>query len=384
MADRTASITPYLAIGTQLMLSFLVATVAALYLGAALYLARGIVTRYARRTDQPPVTIVVPVRNEEQALPRLLNSLAALDYPRDLIELILIDDQSSDRTVAVAQAHRSRLPFPMRIIDVREGNVEGLTAKTRPLAVGIEAARTELILMTDADCEVSPNWASGMVSHFADDVGMVCGVTLPAVPDRRTLFSRLETLDWLFLIGSCAAFSGRQNAQALIGNNYAVRASTYRRLGTYRSIPHNKVDDIALMLAVKNERKERIVMPAEADVVVRTQPLNGMRELVGQRYRWLQAWPFARPTARLVLAAGILVHTAWPIAALLLGIPGWLLLGAVAAGDGAVIYAMAGRCAPKTNRLMILAYPLFATIYGWWLSLLIVSGSKIVWKQREF
>jgi cellulose synthase/poly-beta-1,6-N-acetylglucosamine synthase-like glycosyltransferase len=366
------------------ILTLLIVIAAALYLSAAIYLALGIRAQYATRDDLPPITVVVPIRNEEQALPGLLESLLRLDYPADRIELILVDDQSTDRTVEIAESYRSRLPYTLRIIDVTTANVETLTAKTRPLAAGIEAAKTEVILMTDADCRVGPRWARAMAGRFADGVGMVCGCTLPMEREHPSLLARFEILDWMFLLGVCVGFSGKRNAQALIGNNYAVRASTYRRLGTYRSIPHNKVDDIALMLAVKSDGRERIVMPADADLVARTEPLGTMRELVGQRYRWIKAWPFARPAVQAVLAVGIATHIVWPLAAILLGAPALLLLAAAAIGDSVVISAMAGRVTPGHDYRLTPAYALFATLYGWWLTLMIVSGRKIEWKQREF
>jgi cellulose synthase/poly-beta-1,6-N-acetylglucosamine synthase-like glycosyltransferase len=357
---------------------------ASLYAAVAIYLIRGLRKLAPRRTDQPSVTIVVPVRNEETHLAELLESISALDYPRERAEIIVVNDQSTDRTREIAESFRDKLPFALRVVDVNPAG-ETLVAKTRPLAQGIEQAHNEFILMTDADCVVPAGWANGMVSHFSEGVGMVCGMTLPASTNGHApAFHKFERCDWYFLLGVTAGFSGRGNAQALIGNNYAVRRATYERLGGFRQMPFNKIDDISLMSAIRNEGREQIVMPAEENVLINTQPVKSFSDLVRQRQRWLKAWPFAALETKAALLIGFLAHATIPLWPWLFGWVALPLLAVLVLSDVAVVFAMRTRFRDHAGTGAVWLYPFFTCAYGIALFLNLLTGRKTPWKGRDF
>jgi cellulose synthase/poly-beta-1,6-N-acetylglucosamine synthase-like glycosyltransferase len=87
------------------------------HLLTALLLMRGITRSYKRRTDEPFISIVVPVRNEEANLASLLDSLLKLDYPTHKMEIILVNDESEDRTRDIALSNASRFACSYRVID---------------------------------------------------------------------------------------------------------------------------------------------------------------------------------------------------------------------------------------------------------------------------
>lgn len=128
--------------------------------------------------DKPFVSVIVPVFNGEATLAACLESLAAQDYPRDRYEILVVDNNSTDRTAAVAQSHAVRC--------VREDRVQGsYAARNR----GIHEARGEIVAFTDADCVASPQWIRQGVAGFADaSVGGVAGAIHPLPP--KTLAQR--------------------------------------------------------------------------------------------------------------------------------------------------------------------------------------------------
>jgi glycosyltransferase involved in cell wall biosynthesis len=130
----------------------------------------------------PKVAIVVPVLNAAGDLPRLLASLAALDWPRDRLECVIVDNGSADRSREVAIA------AGVRVLD--EPKPGSYAARNR----GVRETRSDWVVFTDADCAPRPDWLRRL---FADpvpaDVGAIAGEVLAleaATPVQRFIESR--------------------------------------------------------------------------------------------------------------------------------------------------------------------------------------------------
>jgi glycosyltransferase involved in cell wall biosynthesis len=107
---------------------------------------------------KPPLTVVLPVFNGERQLAKCLGSLRAQRYPARTVSLIVVDDDSSDATVAVAKR------FGARVLRSGYRHIE------RSKAIGLRAVRTELVLFLDADNYlVSPDWLAEAVGALVSD-----------------------------------------------------------------------------------------------------------------------------------------------------------------------------------------------------------------------
>mgnify|MGYP000849672321 FL=1 len=104
------------------------------------------------------LTVIIPARNEEKNIGILLQALKQQSYPASLIEIIVIDDHSTDRTATIVQS------FPgVKLIRLQE---EGINSyKKKAIEKGIAAATGELIVTTDADCIPSKDWLK-MIAAF--------------------------------------------------------------------------------------------------------------------------------------------------------------------------------------------------------------------------
>jgi GT2 family glycosyltransferase len=124
----------------------------------------------------PPASVVVPVYNGQASLRECLDSLLRLRYPADRLELLVVDNGSTDDTPAILESRRDRV----RVL--RE-------AKRGPSAArncGIRAAGGECIALTDADCVVDPDWLAELVRPLASaDVGVSGGRILSVRPCNR-------------------------------------------------------------------------------------------------------------------------------------------------------------------------------------------------------
>jgi cellulose synthase/poly-beta-1,6-N-acetylglucosamine synthase-like glycosyltransferase len=104
----------------------------------------------------PSVTVIVPVRNGEETIQPLLESLQKLDYNRNKVEVIVVDGNSTDKTREIVKQY----PFKL-IIE----NRKGLNLARN---VGIKNGNGEIVVFTDADCIVPPNWITRIVENFKD------------------------------------------------------------------------------------------------------------------------------------------------------------------------------------------------------------------------
>jgi len=123
-------------------------------------------------TELPRVTIQLPIYNEQYVIDRLVESICKLDYPKDKLDIQVLDD-SNDETVTVAQAVVERyaaLGHPITYI--HRTNREGF--KAGALQHGLETARGDLVAIFDADFVPPEDWLMRVVHHFtAPEIGMV-------------------------------------------------------------------------------------------------------------------------------------------------------------------------------------------------------------------
>lgn len=127
----------------------------------------------AGRTRFPFITVVVPTYNRARVLPHLFASLAKQHYPSDRMELVVVDNSSSDDTESVVEQWKQVLPFSTRFY--RKEN-KGPAASRN---YGAARARGEIIAFTDSDCIVSADWLRNSLRGFDNGAGIVCGPFLP-------------------------------------------------------------------------------------------------------------------------------------------------------------------------------------------------------------
>ena len=229
---------------------------------------------------RPFVSVLVPARDEESTVRACLESLRDQTYPRDRYEVILIDDHSTDRTAQIAE---SLLPsFPHLRITVPPESSH-LTGRSNALAHGIDGARGELFLMTDADCVIPSTWVEGTTTRFTTGVGVVGGLT---VQRSQGALEGMQSLDWTFLLGIAAATVGLRLPLSIIGNNFSIRRGAYDDVGGFRSIKNSVTEDFQLFKAVVNTGRwgyRFMVDPTTTNV---TRPCPTLREVVEQKHRW--------------------------------------------------------------------------------------------------
>ena len=121
----------------------------------------------------PNVSVVVAARNEEDHIQHLINDLISQEYPIDKLEVIIVNDRSTDDTAMILDDASSNYAF-IKIITI-DKVPKDMTPKKNALTKGIENAVGEIIVLTDADCRVGKLWVSSMTYSVMNTEGISIG-----------------------------------------------------------------------------------------------------------------------------------------------------------------------------------------------------------------
>lgn len=176
----------------------------------------------------PSVSVIVPIYNGEADLPELWRCLQAQTYPIDQVEYLLVDNGSHDRTFEILQSYQREAALP-GFRPLRETTIQSSYAARN---AGIQIARGEVLVFTDADCRPQADWLQRLVQPFAQPtIGLVAGEIL-ALPGNTLLehyADRQETLSQKHTLAHPFSPYG-QTA------NLAIRRSVLEQVGLFR--PH--------------------------------------------------------------------------------------------------------------------------------------------------
>ncbi|MCI0513246.1 glycosyltransferase [candidate division KSB1 bacterium] len=241
---------------------------------------------------QPMVSVIIAARNEEKNIAACLTPLTQQTYPRHLFEVIVVSDNSIDRTDEIISEFSRQFP-QIQLMRV-DGIPNGLTPKKNAINYGIHHSRGEIILTTDADCRVKTTWIETMVGHFTKNTGMVIGFSqLGQKGQTQTLLEQLQALDFLALMASAEGATNLGWPLAASGQNLAYRRQAFDEVGGFVRIGHRvSGDDVLLLQLIARRTKWKIVFAHEAAAHNFTQAEKSLRTLFNQRTRWASNGPY--------------------------------------------------------------------------------------------
>jgi len=141
---------------------------------------------------RPTVSILIPARNEEAVLGRLLQRITELTYPKDKIEVVVIEDASTDNTGRIAEEFEETYNY-FKVVH-RGSNIGG-KGKSSALNEGLKHARGEILICFDADYYPQIDITEKLTAYFVDpEVGAVQG-RITVLNEPTTLVSRLAALE---------------------------------------------------------------------------------------------------------------------------------------------------------------------------------------------
>jgi len=257
-----------------------------IYAGIVYWLVCGFRTlRPGTEQGRPRVSVVCAARNEAHNLDGLLSCLVAQSYPKDLLQIVIVDDRSCDGSTALLARWSARYPHikAVRVEAVRPG----VGPKKNALAQGIAAACGELLLLTDADCRPSPRWVEEMASYFAPEVGLVAGFA-PLV--GKGVLAAVVAVDALASAFTAAGGIGAGTPTTCTGRNLAFRRTTYAQVNGYQTfMDSTSGDDDLLLHAVSRNKHWQLRYALSPGTFVPSAAPRTFWELLVQRRRHLSA-----------------------------------------------------------------------------------------------
>ncbi len=221
----------------------------------------------------PPVAIVVPCYNEQDTIKGTIDSLLALDYPKDKLQIVLVNDGSKDNTAAVMDSY---VGTPQILVIHKENG-----GKHSALNMGIEAATSaEYIGGLDADSFVAPDALREIIGYF-DNPRIAAVTAAMSVYEPKNILQAMQNAEYIMGIALRHILAAVNGLYVTPGPFSFYRRDLVLELGGFRKA-HNAED---MEMALRMQRAGYLIDNAPRARVYTTAPMT-VRALIKQRTRW--------------------------------------------------------------------------------------------------
>ena len=227
----------------------------------------------------PPVSVIVAVKNGEKSLPNILCDLENQNY-KGLCEFIIVDDQSTDNSKNIIKALEQKNEKFKYTSSVN--GEDKLFFKKKALDAGIKIASHEILIFTDVDCRLKSAWIESMANCFNQNIDYVIGYSEILKP--YNLVSWFQKIDLFMMMIAGRATCNLNIPFACTGQNQAYKKSLYQKIG-FLNIRSIQGDDTLFMQLCLKE-KIKIIFNDNTDSFIESRIETNMLSFIKQRIRW--------------------------------------------------------------------------------------------------
>lgn len=224
----------------------------------------------------PMVSLIVPARDEGGNIAALLQDFYAQRYPRERMEVIVVDDGSTDGTARIVEGMMSGWP------QVRLLKSEG-DGKKNAITTGVRAASGVLIVLTDADVRCGEDRIGGVVAHWQREQSDM--IVLPVITEGHGALGRLQEEEQAALLGMAMGSAARGTPLLAYGANLAFTREAFLAVGGYSGDRFASGDDLFLLDRIARSGR-RVSCLFDAKVLVGTTASSSLGSFFQQRIRW--------------------------------------------------------------------------------------------------
>ena len=186
------------------------------------------ICNFTNQTYAPKVSVVIPIYNGETDLPDLIDCLCHQSYPQELVEYLLVDNASCDRTAQIIKAAvRDATSQGITIRYVSEDKIQSSYAARN---TGIRFSSGEILCFTDVDCRPHGDWVSALIKPFADPEVVLVGGAIIALPGTTLMEKYAEQQN---LLSHKGLMSNPFHPYAQTAN-LAIRRKALETVGLFR------------------------------------------------------------------------------------------------------------------------------------------------------
>lgn len=228
------------------------------------------------------VSVLIAARNEGKNIEKLLQSLYNQTFDKENFEVIIVDDHSDDDTFGISESFK--VSHPEMSLKLLEATGSG---KKQAISQALHAADNEVVIVTDADCELPAKWIEKMLAFYiAKDLKMLLGPVLLSPAD--TLFEKLQVLEHMSLIASTAGSAAIGMPVMCNGANMMYDRKSALNVEKDRTdMKLASGDDMFLMEQfIARYGSKAIGFFLNREVIVKTATMPNLKAFFRQRTRW--------------------------------------------------------------------------------------------------
>jgi cellulose synthase/poly-beta-1,6-N-acetylglucosamine synthase-like glycosyltransferase len=234
-----------------------------------------------RLAEFPKFSIIVPTKNEETVIRRCLDGILNIDYPKDKMQIIVVDGKSDDNTYKICSEFSEKYPENIKIISEK-------TAKGKPAALNLALPYIdgEIVGVFDADSFPEKEVLSKVASYFNDKKVIALQGRTTSLNEKSNALTRVIAMEekaWFQ-----ALMSGREKMQLFVpltGSCQFVRRNVLEELGGWDENSLTEDVELALRLVEKN-----YLIKYAPDVCSGQETPSSLGPLVRQRVRWYRGY----------------------------------------------------------------------------------------------
>ncbi len=230
-------------------------------------------------SSYPTVTIAVPCWNEEKTLPATLDSLMALDYPKEKLLVIVVDDGSSDTTSLIAKEYEAKYSGVIRAITKANGG------KHTAVNLALTHATSDLFGCLDADSFVDAKALRTIVAYFEHHKEAMAVTPCIHIRNPRSIIQRVQAIEYLMGVFLRKAFGQLDAIQVTPGPFSIFRREVFAMIGDYRKA-HNTED---YEITLRMHKQHLKIMNSHKALVYTVGPAT-LRGYFFQRLRWARGF----------------------------------------------------------------------------------------------
>ncbi len=229
----------------------------------------------------PSFSIIVPTKNEESVIRRCLDGFMQVDYPKDKMQVIVVDGNSTDNTGAICSEFTRKYPQTIKFIS--EQSTRG---KPAALNLALPYATGEIVAVFDADSLPEQDVLSKAASYFNDKKIVAVQGRTTSINERSNALTRVIAMEekaWFQML-----LSGREKLQLFVplnGTCQFVRRNVLEELGGWDENSLTEDVELALRLVEKDH-----VIKYAPDICSGQETPTALRSLIKQRVRWYRGY----------------------------------------------------------------------------------------------
>jgi len=229
-------------------------------------------------------SILIPFRNEEKHLFRLLDSISKIEYSKELFEVILINDASSDNSLnEISRFTDANSKFDLIVIDNQR---QSKSPKKDAINTAIAVAKHDWIITTDADCTVPKTWLLAFNSFIAKETPVFIAAAV-VYRKQKGFLHEFQQMDWNSLTAMTMGSFGNHSPMLCSGANLCYSKQKFLEIEGFKGNDHiASGDDVFLVNKMQKHFKSQTVFMNATEAIVTTSGVSTWRELINQRVRW--------------------------------------------------------------------------------------------------